>query len=347
VTSPPRVLIVRLGALGDIIHAIPVAAALRRRWPDARVDWVVESKHAALLEMVPVVSSLVPIDSRRVLGRGGWLSMAGALRASDYDVALDVQGLVKSAVVARLSGARRVVGFDTASLREPSARWLYSEQAGPAGRGHVVARNLGILRVLGIETADWEFPLRETAPSPGVRQVLERHEGRLALMNPSAGWPNKRWPAERFGELARVMAERLALVPLVLWGPGEEGLARAVVEASGGRAAQAPRTTLGDLAALVRAARVVVAGDTGPLHLAAALRTPVVGIYGPTDPARNGPWSAADECVSRREVCECYHKRACVAARWCLLDISVEEVAAAVERRIGGGPLSGVAEQVR
>ena len=343
-TSSPRVLVVRLGALGDIVHAIPVAAALRRRWPDARVDWVVEAKHVPLLELVPVVSALVPFDSRRVLDGGGWVQTIRALRAAQYDVALDVQGLVKSAVMARLSGARRVVGFDTASLREPSARRLYTEQAGPVGPVHVVARNLGILTALGVGSRAWEFPLRETTAAPGVRAVIERHAGRLALLNPGAGWPNKRWPAERFGQLGRVMAERLGLVPLVLWGPGEDALASAVVGASGGRAVQGPQTTIGDLIALLRAARVMVAGDTGPLHLAAALGTPVVGIYGPTDPARNGPWSADDVCVSRRNVCECYHKRTCIAARWCLLDISVEEMAGAVERRVKRAANSGVVE---
>lgn len=346
-TAAPRVLVVRLGALGDIVHAIPVAAALRRHWPDARVDWAVEARHAPLLALVPVVSALVPLDSRRVLGNGGWMQTARVLRAARYDVALDVQGLVKSAVVARLSGARRVIGFDTASLREPSARWLYSEQVQPPAGRHVVARSLGVLRALGLEGGAWEFPLRETTPAPAVRAIIERQSGPFALLVPGAAWPNKRWPADRFGQLALVMAERFGLAPLVLWGPGEEDLAAAVVTASGGRAVAAPETTIGDLAALMRAARVIVAGDTGPLHLAAAVGTPVVGIYGPTDPARNGPWSADDECVSRRGVCECYHKRTCVAARWCLLDISVEEMASAVERRVERAARSRGAESGR
>jgi lipopolysaccharide heptosyltransferase I len=160
----------------------------------------------------------------------------------------------------------------------------------------------------------------------------------FAALNPGAAWPNKRWPADRFGALAQHLHARHGWPSIVTWGPGEEGLAAEVVATAnaGGApvAAAAPPTDLGELLALLAGAGLVVAGDTGPLHLAAALGTPVVGLYGPTDPARNGPWSPADVTVSRTAACHCPYERRCHAARWCLEDVPVDEVAAAVDRRL-------------
>ena len=155
------------------------------------------------------------------------------------------------------------------------------------------------------------------------------------MINPGAAWPNKRWPPERFGAVARHLRARHGWPSIVAWGPGEEDLARAVVAAAGGAAALAPATSLGELLAIVGAAGLVVSGDTGPLHLAAALGTPIVGIYGPTDPARNGPWSPADVTLSRNRACACHHQRRCTAAAWCLGELGVDEVSAAVDRRLG------------
>ena len=158
------------------------------------------------------------------------------------------------------------------------------------------------------------------------------------MINPGAAWPNKRWPAERFGAVARHLRARHGWPSIVAWGPGEEDLARAVVAAADGAAALAPATSLGELLAIVGAAGLVVSGDTGPLHLAAALGTPIVGIYGPTDPARNGPWSPADVTLSRNRACACHHQRRCTAAAWCLDELAVDEVSAAVDRRLGTMP---------
>jgi len=179
------------------------------------------------------------------------------------------------------------------------------------------------------------FPLTVPAPSPAVHEAIAA--GPYAVLNPGGGWPNKRWPADRFGRLARRLRERRGWRSLVLWGPGDEALADAVTGHSEGCAVRAPRTDIGDLLSLVQGASVFVSGDTGPLHLAAAVGTPVVGIYGPTDPARNGPWDPRDVCVSRSGVCECSHLRRCRAARWCLDEVGVEEVAEAVYRRVERG----------
>ena len=155
------------------------------------------------------------------------------------------------------------------------------------------------------------------------------------MLNPGAAWPNKRWPPDRFGAVAQWLRRERGLRSVVTWGPGDETMAAAVVDGSDGAAELAPPTSIADLIAIVGEASLMVSGDTGPVHLAAAVGTPIVGIYGPTDAARNGPWSADDVTVSRFTACGCHHQRRCRAARWCLEDISVDDVTAAITRRIG------------
>lgn len=332
-----RILIVRLGALGDIVHAIPAAAALRRAHPDARLDWLLESRHREIVELVPVVDRIVVLAASTP---GAWLRTIRELRAARYDVALDFQGLMKSAVLARASGAKRVAGFALRHLREKTARPFYTTAVHGEG-GHAILKNLRLLRTLGIEDDRFEFPLA-AVDSPALDALRATIGGaRFALINPGAAWPNKRWPPDRFGALAVRIRDGAGLRPVVLWGPGEETLADSVVRASGGAALPAPRTSLRDLVALSRAADLMVAGDTGPLHIATAVGTPTVSLFGPTDPARNGPWSPRDVVVSRAGRCGCHIDRRCRQATWCLGEIDVAEVAAAVERRLAVGSTRG------
>jgi lipopolysaccharide heptosyltransferase I len=346
-----RVLIVRLGALGDVVHAIPVAAALRRAYPDARIDWLVSAKHREILDLVPAIDRRLVINDRPSGGsgqaeRGGaslWRAI-GELRRAKYDVVLDLQGLIKSALLARLSGAPRVVGFSSSYSRERLARMFYTESYDP-GRGglydaretrHVVAINLGLLALLGMAAEAPEFPI-EDVDSAVARWASERAHGRYALLNPGAAWPNKRWPPSRLAAVASALHIRHGLMSVVLWGPGEDALAQAVVAAAPDAALLSPKTTIADLVALARGAALMVSGDTGPTHIAAALGAPVVGIYGPTRPARNGPLSPKDLTVSRDAICHCHHLRRCKLDRMCLLDIEVSEVLDAVERRLAAG----------
>jgi lipopolysaccharide heptosyltransferase I len=174
--------------------------------------------------------------------------------------------------------------------------------------------------------------------SAAAEVVRGQASGRFALLNPGAAWPNKRWPSERFGELATFLRDVRALTSFVLWGPGEQDLADAVVRASSGAARAAPATRINDLVQLSREAALMVSGDTGPLHIAAAMGTPVVGLFGPTDPDRNGPWRPYDEVVSRFGSCGCHYDRRCHQASWCLGDVTVAEVSAAVQQRLSRGP---------
>jgi heptosyltransferase-1 len=350
-----RFLIVRLGALGDVVHAIPVAAALRRAFPDARIDWLVSAKHREILDLVPVIDRRLVINDRDdAAGGTSLLAAIGELRGGDYDVALDLQGLIKSAVLARASGARRVVGFSSRYARERLARLFYTEAFDP-GRGglydpretrHVVDINLGVLSVLGLPARPAEFPI-EDVKSAAAQHAAQQTGGRYALLNPGAAWPNKRWPPARLAALAAHLRSRHGLMSVVLWGPGEEALASAVVDGAGGSAVLSSKTSIADLVALARGAMLMVSGDTGPTHIAAALGTPIVGIYGPTRPARNGPMAPDDVTVSRDSVCQCHHLRRCRLERMCLLDIEVDEVAGAIDRRLSAAAGGARSEQAR
>jgi lipopolysaccharide heptosyltransferase I len=328
-------LIVRLGAIGDILHAVPAAAAIRAAMPAARIDWLVDARYRRVVDLVTVVDRVVELKGRSA---GSWLEAIRSLRRHHYDIAFDFQGLLKSAVFARASGATKVAGFAMPELREKAARPFYSRAAtapaATAGGRHVIEKNLALLEVAGIQTRTIAFPLADVA-SPALQAVRDTLHGEdFALINPGAAWPNKRWPAARFGELAAWLKATHGLSSVVLWGPDERALADTVVAAANGAARRAPTTSLEDLLALSRAARVLVAGDTGPLHIAAAAGTPVVALFGPTDPTRNGPWAAGDTTVSRYNRCGCHYKRQCTQATWCLGDVRVSDVAAAVQQRL-------------
>jgi lipopolysaccharide heptosyltransferase I len=332
-----RLLVVRLGSLGDLIHTLPAVAAIRRTHPTLEIDWLVDAVHRDLLALVPILTTVVTLRDRTV---GAWLEARRALRARQYDAALDFQGLVKSAALARLSGARRVLGFDRAALREPWAASFYTERVNVGEGHHVIEKNLRLAAAVGAAaTADLEFPLdfgRGRRQTDATTILGRRHRGPYALVNPGAAWPNKRWPPERFGQIARLLRERHDLTSVVLWGPGELPLAEAVVTASGGAAVAAPETRLNGLVALAHDAKLIVSGDTGPLHIAAALGVPAVAVFGPTNPARNGPWRAGDISLSRYEQCSCHYQRRCRREPhdWCLGTITVEEVSAAIGKRL-------------
>ena len=303
--------------------------------PEARIAWLVERKHRAIVDLVTVVDDVIPVEARTI---GGWIDAVRRTRRTAYDIALDFQGLMKSAVLARATGAARVAGFSIWHLREKSARPFYSETGdSPEHDGetvHVIRKNLHLLGVLGIETAEIAFPLApvESRALDEVRASIGT--ARFALINPGAAWPNKQWPPARFGEVAAFLRDVRGVPSVVLWGPGEQPLAEEVASASQGAAQVAPATEIPDLVALSRAAGLIVSGDTGPLHIAAAVGTPAVGLYGPTNPHRNGPWQGRDVLVSRFDACSCHYQRRCQISAWCLADMSVAEVTAAIQQRL-------------
>jgi len=340
-----RILLVRLSALGDIVHALPVLSALRRAFPQAGIDWLVEENYAAVLSMASGLRRRVIVRATRSFQSPDAVSFAGAvgyvqaiayLRAERYDVAVDLQGLIKSAMWARLSGAARVVGFDAGHLREPKATALYTETVTPTDATHVIRKNLSVLKAFDAASTAIEIPLTPRA-SVETRAAIDTAGGpqRFVVINPGAAWPNKRWPPDRFGTLAAEILQRTGLRSLVTWGPSERDLAEVVVATSSGAATLAPPTSVEDLAGLMRDAALVVSGDTGPLHIGAAMGTPLVGLYGPTWPERNGPWDPKDVAISRAEACVCHHKRQCLRGAPCINEITIDEVVTAAVQRLG------------
>ena len=339
-----RILIVRLSALGDIIHALPVLFALKQSLPSTAVDWLVEANYASILALVPELDRRIVVrgtasgasETSITFGGGlGYLRAMSFLRAQRYDAALDLQGLIKSAVWARASGAARVIGFARDHLREPQAASLYSETVTPPGAGHVIDKNLAVLSALDVPDTPMALRLAPTGSTDVVAAIVAAGGPRnFIVLNPGAAWPNKRWPADRFGAVAAGLFRRTRLRSLVTWGPSERALAESVVAASGGAASLAPATSVADLAVLMRDAAVVVSGDTGPLHIAAAMGTPLVGLYGPTWPERNGPWDPKDHVLSRADTCVCHHKRQCRRGSPCINEIGVDQVVAAAHRRL-------------
>jgi len=329
-----RALIVRLSSIGDVVHTLPALAALHRHGWEA--DWLVEPPSRVLLDLNPLLARVLAAPPRKAFGRGKARATLWELRSRRYDAALDFQGLWKSAAWARLSGARRVIGWEKSSRREPSSRLLIGERIERAGVGHVIDKNLALLRPLGIEAVggrEFPLPLSTEAVARVDAGLAALGPGEIALLNPGGGWASKLWGAERYGELAKGLRAR-GLRPVVSWGPGEEALADRVVAASGGAARRSFPTTLLDYVEMARRARLVVAADTGPLHLACAVGAPVVALFGPTDPARNGPFSPEDVVIRRIPACAPCYSRTCVRHAGIMDGIEVTEVEAAAERRL-------------
>jgi len=302
-----RLLIVRLSAMGDVIHTLPAAQALREAFPHAMIGWLIEDRWAELL-CAPETARRGERSAQRPLADWvhtvnlkGWRKSIFTLstleqiarvwndvRAAHYDLAVDLQGAIRSAVLARWSGARVVWG--ASEPRESPASLWYTRQAKLHGV-HVIEQNLSIAEALvghRLRAAKIEIPCDPRAEKTIEERLAKLSEARFAVITPGAGWGAKRWPTERYGLVARALAD-WGVPSIVNYGPGEESLAREVEGASAGGATPM-QTSISELIALTRRARIFIGGDTGPLHLAAALQIPVVAIFGPTDPARNGPY---------------------------------------------------------
>jgi heptosyltransferase I len=330
-----KALVVRLSAIGDVVHTLPAVAALRRGgWS---VGWAVEPLARVLLEKNPAVDQVLGLPSARRFRFRDARAAAKALRHARYEVALDFQGLWKSAAWARLSGARRVLGYGRAWRREPASALFISERiALPAEAVHVIDKNLALLRGLGIDAVGKrEFPLPDTATEAArvERELAAAGLESFVVLNPGGGWASKLWPAERFSALAAKLRDR-GLPSLVTWGPGEEALADRVVAASGGASIRSFPTSLLEYVEIARRAKLVVAADTGTLHLACAIGTPVVGLFGPTDPLRNGPFAPADLTVRSVPPCAPCHRRVCPTHESVMDGIPVDEVLAAIDLRL-------------
>lgn len=339
-----KILIIKLGAIGDIVYALPSLAVMREAFPDADIAWAVEKKSAEILRGNPFIDDLLEVDTRRLRGRiaiGNFSELGRQVREikrNGFDMALDFQGLLKSATIAKLSGAKRRWGFARRDLREPASRVFLTDTVKIPPGTHVIAKNLTLAsEALGIPPVDnvLKFPIatndehrREAA------KVIERVGPGFAILNPAGGWVTKLWPAERFGRLADWIWERHGLVSLIVTGPKENELSAAAERGSQSGKLVAVQPSLKGFFELAKRAGVYVGADTGPTHLAVAAGAPVVGIFGPTEWWRNGSPNPQDICVERLDIgcrVDC-HRRKC--SNWICMDISVESVSAAVDRRL-------------
>jgi lipopolysaccharide heptosyltransferase I len=351
-----RFLVVRLSAMGDVIHTLPAAQALRDTFPNAMIGWLIEERWAELLcapgtpRRGPRSAARPLVDWVHTVKLTGWRKSLFSLptleqiarvwndvRAARYDVAIDLQGAIRSALLARWSGAPVVYG--AAQPRESPASLWYTRQAVPRG-AHVIEQNLAVVLSVverKVSAPPVEFPRDRDAEERIEERLSEAGVGEFAIVNPGAGWGAKRWPSERYGSVARGLAES-GVQTVVNYGPGEEELARQVEDASGG-AAKALPCSITELIALTRRTKLFIGGDTGPLHLAAALRMPVVAIFGPTDPARNGPYGTRS-IVLRNPASATSHARNPKPDEG-MLEISVDAVVDAADSLLAEGKSGG------
>jgi lipopolysaccharide heptosyltransferase I len=308
--AAPHIALVKLSSLGDVVHALPVARAVRTWWPRAELTWVVERREQAILEGNADLDHVVPVDTR--LWRREFRRAAGApaviakvrglvrrLRRARFDMALDLQGLWKSGIITALTRAPIRAGLAAPYCRERANAWFTNRHVTPPPTaGHVVEQYLAVAGALGIDLGAIGPPTFPIARAPEAEAAIGRwleEEGvkpgtPLVLLNPGSGGAHKRWALEAFRRVGEELAVRLGARVAITWGPGEEPLARAIAHGMRTGALVPPSTSIVEMIALFRRATLLAGGDTGPVHVAAVLGVPTVGLYGPTSARRNGPY---------------------------------------------------------
>jgi lipopolysaccharide heptosyltransferase I len=327
----PRVLIVRLSAVGDCVQTMPLACAVREQWPDAHLTWVVEKGAAPLVEACDAVDQVIVLPKRFATSPSLLARLRRELRREPFHFTLDPQGLTKSGLVAWLSGARRRIGFSRPAAREINP-WLQTELVASHAR-HRVPQYLDLLRPLGIDSQQVRFGL--TIPPVVEAKVAEfiiqsALEGGYVALNPGAGWDSKRWPIECYAEVARHLAT-CGTPCVVTWGGAQErDWAETIVTQSRGAAVLAPPTSLLELAGLLQHSRIFVGSDTGPLHLAAALGTPCVALFGASSAVACGPYGSGHVTLQVAHDESAGRKRN-GADNWAMRRITSDNVCAASE----------------
>jgi heptosyltransferase-1 len=326
-----RFLVVRLGSLGDIVHTFPAVAGLRESFPNSCIVWLTHPRWVDLVASSGLATEIWPVDSRdNSLVR----EVLSKIRKRRWAAALDYQGLWKSAFLPFLGGISNRIGFSSETIREFGVQILYNQRV-RCVTTHIADQN-GELTLRAGARAGVTKPTLSVSEADGQKvraELLADGVERYVVLSPGGGWRSKCWPAERYGALARRICSGLDLRSVINYGPGEETLAADVKAASGDAKAVVYDGELGALMALLRGSEIIVGGDTGPLHLALALGTRGVAIYGPTDPARNGPYPP-QQIVLRKPGAITSHKRISETDP-SLLEISVDEVFEAVRQRLG------------
>jgi heptosyltransferase I len=335
-----RFLVVRLGSLGDVVHTFPAVAGLRESFPSSDIVWLTHPRWKALVESSSIASQVWTVETRSL---SSLRETFRRVRAAKFDAAIDYQGLWKSASLPFLGGVPKRIGFSSGTIREAGVPILYTERV-RATAAHIADQNgelslragakQGVAAVTLKVSPDADLYLRESLTSQGIL--------RYVVLSPGGGWRSKYWPSERFGTLCQMIHNSLGVRCILNSGPGEEDLVAAIIAASGGANPLPYQSDLEQLMALLSNANCIVGGDTGPLHLAVALGTPAIALFGPTDPARNGPYptimrspfDSKENIVLRSPNAVTSYKRGDQYDP-AMLKITVEEVFGAVRRQIG------------
>ena len=336
----PDILLVRLGSLGDIVHTFPAVASLRQSFPASRLIWLTHPRWKFLVESSRLASEVWSVDTRSLASLRQTLQR---VRQSSWDAAIDYQGLWKSAALPFLGAVPRRIGFSSATVREFGVPVLYTDSVHVTQR-HVAEQNGELSVHAGAKSpvAPVELHVPEVDHAAICDYLKSHGVDRYVVLSPGGGWRSKCWPAERFGALCHKLREIFQLRCVVNIGPGEDDLSAALRASSGDAAPLIYRGSLGELMALLRGAACVVGGDTGPVHLAAALGTPCVALFGPTNPDRNGPYrvpaqtanASPRDVVLRAAGAHTSHKRRDQPDS-SILALSVEQVFDAVKRCLG------------
>lgn len=320
--TEPRFLVVRLGSLGDIVHTFPAVAALRNSFPSGRIVWLTDLRWRPLVESSGLASEIWELDTRSLSSIN---SMRKKIRKEGFSTAIDYQGLWKSAALPFLAGVSRRIGFSSDTVREFGVPILYSDKVKVVGT-HIAEQNGELSQRAGSRQLVGSVTLAVPEDAKIAVSNMLRAEGieEYIVLSPGGGWTSKCWPADRFGELASRLYAEHGIKSIINFGPGEEGLAEKVAAAAGNAKPVRYSAGFGELMALLQKAKAVVAGDTGPLHLADVLGTKVVAIFGPTDPARNGPFFGKKFVLRAKNVESTYKRHD--APHPSLLEIRVKDV---------------------
>jgi heptosyltransferase-1 len=330
-----NILIVKLSAIGDVIHALPVAHALKQHFPLARITWVVEKSAYDLLCNNPDIDEIIIFDKPKFKSISGLIKYAPdfsrMLKVHQFNLALDLQGLFKSAAITALSGAKQRLGY--CNMRELS-QWISAPVCGKNSDGHIVERYLDVARAVGCEVSEVLFPLNITAEeaaraSSAVKQAGLPTGQSYAILAPGTNWPSKCWPAGHFAQLANEL-NQAGIIPVIIGGPGDAPLAAQIIAKAPKAINLTGKTTLKELAYIIKNANFFVGGDTGPMHLAVAVQTTVIALFGPTDPKRNGPYGQGHIVLTVQDDCRKCWKRQCPDGKQCMAGIAVSEVMRAV-----------------
>jgi heptosyltransferase I len=341
-SRPNRLLAVRLSSLGDLVHTLPVVPALRSAFPDAQLDWVVDSRWSPLIKLVRGIDEVIALRS----SVSGYFECMSRVRQAGYSCAIDFQGIYRSAVLGWASGAKRRIGRDRNSAREHGAARFYTDRVPPLGQ-HVAEMSMSLaLRAGAQRPSQMEFPIQVPTQEAGRLREKLRSEGaeNYFVVSPGGGWKSKCWPAERFGALCVQMWERHRIRAVINLAPGEEQLGEAVVANSLPARPLVYCPALTELVALLSQALLVVGGDTGPLHLAAAVGTRVVALFGPTNAARNGPLPRGVIIQNHSSQPPNYQRGDYVRGRSYspeMLSITVDQVLGAVEQEMSRTSVAG------